>query len=66
MAPEQARTGPVGCASDIFASGGLLLLAPRADPLFGAGSPTEVLFGSSTSLRTCPGWSRPTRCCAHW
>ncbi|MGD3112704.1 protein kinase domain-containing protein [Streptomyces sp. YGL11-2] len=44
MAPEQATTGVVGAASDVFALGGLLMFAATGRPPFGGGSPTEVLY----------------------
>ncbi len=44
MAPEQAKAGVVGPASDVFALGGLLMFAATGRPPFGEGSPTEVLF----------------------
>ncbi|MFF3906461.1 serine/threonine protein kinase [Streptomyces sp. NPDC001848] len=44
MAPEQARTGVIGPAADIFALGGLLTFAATGRPPFGEGTTTEVLF----------------------
>lgn len=44
MAPEQARTGAVGPASDVFALGALLTFAATGRPPFGDGTTTEVLF----------------------
>ncbi|MGY4928469.1 protein kinase [Streptomyces sp. 900105755] len=44
MAPEQARSGNVSCASDIFALGAPLMFAGWGRPPFGEGGSTEVLF----------------------
>lgn len=44
MAPEQAKTGAVGAASDVFALAGMVVFAATGRPPFGEGSPTEVLF----------------------
>jgi eukaryotic-like serine/threonine-protein kinase len=44
MAPEQAQTGSVSPAADIFALGGLITFAATGRPPFGAGNPAEVLY----------------------
>jgi serine/threonine kinase PknH len=44
MSPEQAKTGPVGPASDIFSLGCVLTYAATGNPPFGGDNPASVLF----------------------
>ncbi|MCD9875379.1 serine/threonine protein kinase [Streptomyces sp. NR30] len=55
MAPEQVRTGQVGCVSDVFALGGLLVFAATGWPPFGAGSPAEELCRVVHETADLPG-----------